>query len=540
MFPQTTMQQILADLPWGKNVRILVGPLASRDLLRDTISENLLQHRPPSALTELGVTLPGRIVADIPSYAAEVLRRMRRQVPAVMSPETRVDFVMALSSSRVFRQRAPQFALQLKRRAVAKKIARFLEAIHLSFIDEANLSALCDLICERFPDRAVLLDLVLRLWTQMESEPGAEYFSSGAVLRAAIRALGEAERAELLGLPQVHLWGYEKLNSLEAAFLTAFSKPVQMLELPSKLSANPKVWRAHSALDEFEFFYDECARLRAEGVPANRIAVALPDDEAYLAWFQHQLERRAKHDSGGSGTMAGEWEPTLSLLQCLSSGCLSADVEAMLTPALPNTLEALKRLREGGFYGGQARLTRILSGMPELPEPISALVSLAPALSRAKSWAETAQSVEHLSARYPRYRKLHELCEHVHKNRSYLALLRPKPSLLLSLAQEMATQQTSVETKAERLLSKFGFCEVTHGTWLPFEPTAIFVLQAHRTLESVHEGDPWDLDGILAQHAQAQLGATEELGAPQSQRQPNDGLGKRLHLFGRLHLPKAR
>src|SRR5689334_10458319 len=113
---KTAFDLLLEDLPWGEKVRLVVGPLCSREIVKDA----LLKQTP---------IIPGNSVTGLAEVANEILASQNIVLEKPLSVVSQIDAVQQMAAQPTIQEMLPQFSKHLKTRKVAQKTAKFLTGL---------------------------------------------------------------------------------------------------------------------------------------------------------------------------------------------------------------------------------------------------------------------------------------------------------------------------------------------------------------------------------------------------------------------------
>lgn len=286
MLPQTiprieqVWDLVLNDLPWCDQVRILVGPLASRG----TIKEYLL-HKTTG--------IPSAAVVGLEDFTREILIRTNTPVPDTLQGPSRVDALAALAQDLGFRKAYPELARALRSRRIAKKLASFVTRFDHSWFDfeqcEAQLDAISQREGERFALQKQLLEALLVFWKRGIFWP----WSPAEQFRQATERVEEYAGGLEKNL-HIVCWGFPQWNEVEKKFISTLTaqKKIQFTYLTpasvAPLADRVALWKTHSPYDELECLYDELSELSVKIKSWTNAAIVLPRDSVFR---QRVIER---------------------------------------------------------------------------------------------------------------------------------------------------------------------------------------------------------------------------------------------------------
>lgn len=505
-------QEIIDELPWVDDHRLLVGALASRESVKD-------------ALLEQAPAIPAWAVCTLTEFAAELLAKAGVTFDKPLSAASQCDALERIAQAPFLREAVPEFCGHLRSRQVAKKVARFLSHLDRFYSNPSELAAVVEYFEGKDRGLGAFLGVVARLWEQGELSPWGE----GCTLRLAL------ENMDGVRLPKtITLWGFAEFTPLEEVLLDRLVQAgvrvrlmapealreqlvakcetarFEFVALPGEAGVALESWKPHSAWDELEFLRDALAELRAQGVPWREIAVYVPNDDLYKRFARQKL-----HEWNvplQDPTLSGGWKDQprwlwwRDMLRTISSGLKLEDVRAWLGPGASRR-ELLEAAFERGLHGGAGQWAKLLE-KHEVPE-IRTLVEGMRAFSRAMTPPQFLKAAETFVPRVEQLLGgdgletplLLEFARHVCEERPYLSEFRSRLPRYVSLFEEFL----EIKSRTQSVRSQDGIKFVGHGVWLPVRPRHGFVLGANLISRAKPGADVWDWEGAEVRAAWEKL-----------------------------------
>ncbi|MBI2606741.1 MAG: PD-(D/E)XK nuclease family protein [Deltaproteobacteria bacterium] len=510
-------KQIRSELPWVERTRLIVGPMASRELVKDAL---IAAAQAPA--------VPSWCVGTLAELAAEILNEGKIPFRAALSTEDRVDALSMVARQPFFAETAPELATHLRDRAVAAKLARFLTGLDRFYTNAEELAAIAEYYRGRNPQPGLLVELVARLWERGELRP----WSEGDVLRAATSGAAVKTRSGR----KIFLWGFAEFTPLEELFLETLARENEVsLIVPQGMVAHFEdgarasgfrvnasaarlsdervtLWSPHTPWDELGFLHDELSRVRAEGASWSEIAVFVPQDALYKRLARKRLlEWNVPiHDPTLPDAWMDrpDWIWWRDFLRAASGGLVVDDVRALVSGSSAGEKFARAAFATGAS-GGAAAMKRILSfarlkrdssaGLKPDREDIPvlrALLETVAVFSRAMSpralygaLTEFAPRLKELTGRDPSV--LLDFATHLVSEREYLETFCARLSRYVPMFEEYLVRRS----RAESPRHSGGLRFVAHGVLLPNPARHAIVLGANAISLARPSYDPWEWEG---------------------------------------------
>ena len=502
---EEVFREILSDLPWLDHTRLVVGPLCSREAVKD----QLLLH---------AEVVPSWAAGTLAEFATEILNKSKVSVDKSLGLSSQGDALERVATQDFLKTAVPELCQHLKSRPVAMKIAKFLTHLDRYYVTEQELDAVVEYFQTRDANLGAFTKVITHLWRNGQLTPWGE----GELLRRALTVLDSIE--DPTRLPEkIWLWGFHEFTPLEETLLAKVAELGVQLKLcmvPSVraqfeprcaalgievvvldvLSGTTEVWQPHSSWDELEFLRESLEQLRASGVAWNEIALFVPNDDLYKRFARQRLQRWnvPLHDP----TLSGAWKDNAvwlwwrDLIKALASGLKLGEVRSWLGVG-----EGRKELYEAAFkagvHGGAAQWSRLLAAH-ESPE-LRLLVEGFAIFSRAMSPEDFQSAATRLVSRttellgeQPGADLFLEFARHVSQERPYLETFRARLTRYVPLFEEFL----EAKARTQSLRASDGVHFIGHGVWLPERLAHVFVLGANALKRAKPPADLWDWEAL--------------------------------------------
>lgn len=505
---EVAFKECLAGLPWADEVRLLVGPLCSRESIKNILLDRV-------------EVLPETAVCTLSTFAQEILRFIpNRGSFRPLSPASQCDALERLAKADFLREVAPGLCSHLRARPVAQKVARFVTELDRFYVHEADLEALVEYFEAKDPNLGAFLRVLSMLWQKGELYPWGE----GDALRKAIALLvnGDVSHLPTMRARRLWLYGFSEFTPLEEAFLSAIKEAgTELVFLTPAATAsffesgceragvalwpmqNPAperaLWHCHSAWDELEFLRDELVKLRDRGVGWSEIAVLVPKDSGYKRFCRQKLH--SWNVPLQDPTLPDDWKDVphaiwwRDLFRVVASGLKVDEVRAWLGPG--DDREAMFRetyLR--GITGAASQWTRIIEKFPS-PD-IKLLIDATGIFSRAMSPLEFRDACEKLVALTDRDGELiREFAQHLVEERPYLEGFRGRLPRYVPLFEEFLAARARMRS----LRCRDGVVFTGHGVFVPGRARHAFALGVNTIERARPSADAWEWEGIEVRKA---------------------------------------
>ena len=502
-------EAIAQDLPWGQTTRLIVGPLSSREIVKDIFFQTHPRH------------------PVLPAWSIASLAELARDIAAATNPNHKLEKSLVGPSQcdaldRIARlpwviEAAPEFAKHLKNRSLAMKIARFLSQLDSFYVNAADCEALIEALSEREPGFAAFLSVVFSLWQQGQLKP----WSDGDIIRSVLEMLDENDSdaesqsfisATKVRIENVYLWGFPNFTPLEKRFLDLleqkFGIRVHHIQDELKEFTTPQLfhWKCHAIWDELSFlhrFLSEYSRTPTN--PWSEIAIVLPQDELYKRLVRAEL--MAWRVPLKDPTLPGAWKDNAQwvwwrdALRTMASGLTLNVVKALLGPG---TTEEQQRSRQKlydaayrwGIHGGVSQWVKLLKAHPvaELEFLVEGATKLSRSMDRdsfSKACEELILLGQKLGVSAAQSEILGEFAEDLVLNRPYLDGFKGRLNRYLPLFEEFL----EVRSRRESKRAWDGVWFVGHGVWLPKSVEHLFVLGSNGIEPWRKSDDPLSFEG---------------------------------------------
>ncbi len=495
--------EILNDLPWLDHSRLIVGPLCSREAVKDQL---LLRAS----------VVPSWAAGTLAEFAKDILNKSKVSVDKSLGLSSQADALERVATQDFLIQAVPELCQHLKSRAVALKIAKFLTHLDRFYVSEEELAAVVEYFQTRDASLGGFTKVITHLWHNGQLTPWGE----GESLRRTLDVLdaGQAKLPET-----IWLWGFQEFTPLEEVLLSKVAEQGVALKLLLPAAAiaqfaprcqelgievialdqtpnEPEIWTPHSAWDELEFLRERLEVLRGQGVPWHEIALFVPNDDLYKRFARQRLQRWnvPLHDP----TLSGAWKDNADwlwwrdLLKTLASGLKLDEVRSWL-----GVNDGRKELYEAAFkqglHGGAAQWARLLREH-ESPE-LRLLVEGFGIFSRALGPEQFSEAAGRLVTRMnellgpqPGADIFLEFARHLSEERPYLETFRARLPRYVPLFEEFL----DAKARTQSLRSADGVHFVGHGVWLPKPVPHVFVLGANALTRAKPPADLWDWEAL--------------------------------------------
>jgi RecB family exonuclease len=508
-------EEINEDLPWCENSRLVVGPLASRETVKDA----LLDRTP---------IVPAWAAGTLSELANDLLRKSEKfkdKIRKPLSAASQCDALVRVAQEAFLKERLPALCQHLRARPVALKIARFLTELDRFYAHNDELDAIIEYFQGKDESLGTFIQVIRHLWSQGELHPWGE----GNALREAVACLDEEE----LALPKrIHLWGFfeftpleerllEKLSARGVALLVYFPETIaeKLSEGCKRLGAQAvpiandavelRLWQAHSVWDELEFLQDELRNLRSRGVAWSEIAVFVPNDDLYKRLARQKLQEwrvplRDPTLSGGWRDRAS-WVRWRDLFRVLATGLKTEDVRTWLasTAARDRCKPLFDDVVLRGVHGGVAQWAKLFEkhDIPELRVLIESAALFGRSM-RPTDFLEASEKLQTLLTSDLEDSNLPiEFAQHLVQERPYLSDFKARLPRYVALFEEY------LESKArtESLRAPSGLSFIGHGVWLPTPAKHAIVLGTNLITRARPSADRWDWEGVEVRRAWEKL-----------------------------------
>lgn len=506
---EQVFRELLDDLPWMDNVRLVVGPLASRESVKD----QLLERTP---------IIPAQAAGTFLELATDILNKSKVSVDNSLSQASQCDALERVAATDFLRKAVPDLSGHLKTRTVSLKVSRFLSSLDRFYVTTSELDAIVEYCATRDANLGAFTRVIAELWRSGQLQPWGE----GTALRRANELL--SKEAPPPGLPRkIWLWGFFEFTPLEESLLQNLARhgvELKLLVPASQLEAfasrcagvgakavaldeplyQGRVWEPHSVWDELAFLHDELARLKAEGVRWGEIALFVPNDDLYKRFVRRKL-----HEWNvplRDPTLSGAWKENAAwtwwrdLLRVLSGGLKSDDVRAWLAGrgSDPSKIKALfEQAFKDGVHGGAGQWAKLLSKV-DFPE-LKLLVEGVKIFGRSMDANLFLSSCERFVLRstellgeLPESGLLNEFARHLREERPYLMGFRARLPRFVPLFEEFL----EAKSRTQSLRSSDGIDMIGHGLWCPRQYRHAFVLGSNTIVRARPGADLWDWESL--------------------------------------------
>ncbi len=195
------LSELAKELPWVKKTRLIIGPLISRELVKDHWIEKVK-------------AVPGQAVIGLQDLANEILSLNRIQLKRAPSEESKTDLIQALANRDFIRNALPELTSHLSRRDVATKIKKFIDGLDRSYVNRNDLQLLIEYFGNKSKETGEFLQILSQLWDMGECTPWTE----AGQLRKAIQLLNENQKS-LHSISKIQIIGFEHFRIIEQEFI---------------------------------------------------------------------------------------------------------------------------------------------------------------------------------------------------------------------------------------------------------------------------------------------------------------------------------
>lgn len=505
MIPHSIYEEIKKDLPWGDQIRILVGSHSSREIIKDSIFK----------YTNLPV-MPGLWVGSFSTIANEILQSHKLTAPIVLNNLNKIDIIQRIANIETLKTKLPDLTRQLRDRKVASKIVQFIDELDEHYIDDLSLNALIEYYREKNQGIADFILWVVELW----KTDHFSHWSGASVLRLAIE---QEEKNALYKGKKIYLYGYQEFSPIEEKFIKVLCNQNQVVWLlpnnisksskldqlypflkiqdPDEIEINPKIsiWNPHSFYDEIQFLKDELVRSKENNIPYYEIAIKLP---------QNDTLKRIVRDKLNSWNIPIQ-DPTLnsdifddhsflksvSFLKTLAQSFPLHMLYLFLDPKDYNILKDISY--ENGFRHGIAKWKKCIPQIEEqkVKELLTDLIFCYESFINKKSPSEAIQQCKDQIIKIvglSGFESLLEFSEHLTNERPYISHYRIKISKLYEYYEEYIVEKINRES----MRNSKGIRLVQHGLWFPIKVKKMICLSTHEIEPNERKIDAWHLEEI--------------------------------------------
>ncbi|MBI3555446.1 MAG: PD-(D/E)XK nuclease family protein [Deltaproteobacteria bacterium] len=502
---EEVIREVLSDLPWLDHTRLVVGPLCSREAVKD----QLLLQTP---------VVPSWAAGTLVEFASDILNKSKASVDKSLGLASQCDALERVGTQDFLKSAVPELCQHLKSRPVALKIAKFLTHLDRFYVTQEELDAVVDYFHSRDASLGAFTKVIVHLWRKGQLTPWGE----GEILRRALNVLDEKNAK----LPKkIWLWGFHEFTPLEEALLARvaeqgvslklllpaaafaqFAPRCQALgiELVALDETSPRVrvqvWQPHSSWDEFEFLRDRLKTLREQGVPWRQIALFVPNDDLYKRFARQRLQRW--HVPLHDPTLAGAWKDNADwlwwrdFLKALASGLKLDEVRSWLGVG-EGRHELYEAAFKQGLHGGAAQWARLLeeNESPQLRVLVEGFALFGRTLMPTQFLNAAEQMVRRMGellGDLPGADVFLEFARHISEERPFLEGFRGRLPRYVPLFEEFLDSRS----RSQSLRAADGIHFVGHGVWLPEQVGHAFVLGANTLVRSKPPADLWDWEAL--------------------------------------------
>lgn len=506
--------ELTSDLPWAENVRLVVGPLASRESVKDFILER-------------ADIIPSWAAGTFYEFCCDILNKSKVSVDKILTQPSQCDAIERIAATDFLKSAAPVLTPHLKSRQVSTRVARLLTHLEKFYAHESELDALVEYFGTRDANLGGFTKVAVALWRSGELVPWGE----GHALRKLLEILENTDPGKIPLPKKIWLWGFFEFTALEEALLSLFSRhgaevcllvPEQSAEyfIPrcqavgahavvlEELTTLKKIWEPHSVWDELEFLGDSLETIRAKGVSWNEITVFVPKDDGYKRFVRQKLHEWnvPLHDP----TLTGAWKDNATwvwwrdLFKTMATGLKVDDVRAWLSPTFGGSngagqaQEFFKAAFDAGIHGGAGPWANLLKkhDLPALRMLVEGVSLFGRALDPEKFLSVLEKFIQRGEELFGE--KLEgsdvvlEFARHLALERPYLENFSARLPRYIPLFEEFLENKS----RTQSLRSRVGINFVGHGVWLPFRTKYAFVLGVNSIKRARPGADVWDWEAL--------------------------------------------